>query len=433
MKGDFTRDTFDPRNNYTSVLMQQGRVQVDADWNEQAAIARHQLRTFIADIVGPHGGPRADGDGGFKIAVTADGELVVGPGRYYVGGLMCENDTAVNYTTQPGYPFDGEPTPDQLHAPGESLLYLDVWERHVSSFERPDREVALDGPDTATRAQLVWQVKVLLPEDGRTPHDYAAATNLPAHGSGTMRARTAGYLGVENQLYRVEIHRGGTARGDAATGGATFKWSRANGSVAFPILGRTDARGTVTVRLGPRGPDRRLPLNPGDWVELSDDTTVLGAGHPPLLAVASVDHNELDVALTGTLSSTVADDQSRHPVLRRWDHDGGPANGDEGALLVVESADDAGWIDLEGGIQIQFPHAAGNTYRTGDYWLVPARTATADIEWPTTTDATGTHWPAALPPRGITHHYAPLAVITSDGMGGFSVKSDCRRLFSAPP
>ena len=39
MKGDFTRDTFDPRNNYTSVLMQQGRAQVDADWNEQAAIA----------------------------------------------------------------------------------------------------------------------------------------------------------------------------------------------------------------------------------------------------------------------------------------------------------------------------------------------------------------------------------------------------------
>ena len=48
----------------------------------------------------------------------------------------------------------------------------------MSSFERPDREVALDGPVTATRAQLVWQVKVLLPEGGRTPHDYAAATNL---------------------------------------------------------------------------------------------------------------------------------------------------------------------------------------------------------------------------------------------------------------
>ena len=346
---------------------------------------------------------------------------------------MCENDTAVNYRTQPGYPFDGEPTPDQLHAPGEFLLYLDVWERHVSSFERPDREVALDGPDTATRAQLVWQVKVLLPEDGRTPHDYAAATNLPAHGSGTMRARAAGYLGLENQLYRVEVHRGGTARGDAATGGATFKWSRANGSVAFPILRRTDAAGNVTVRLGPLGTDRRLPLNPGDWVELSDDTTVLGAaGHPPLLVVESVDHHELDVVLSGTLSSTVADDQSLHPVLRRWDHDGGLANGDEGALLVVESADDTGWIDLEDGIEIQFPHTADNTYRTGDYWLVPARTATAEVEWPTTTDATGTHWAAALPPRGITHHYAPLAVITSDAMGVFSVKSDCRRLFSAP-
>ena len=203
MKGDFTRDTFDPRNNYTSVLMQQGRVQVDADWNEQAAIARHQLRTFIADIVGPHGGPRADGDGGFKIAVTADGEMVVGPGRYYVGGLMCENDTAVNYTTQPGYPFDGEPTPDQLHAPGESLLYLDVWERHVSSFERPDREVALDGPDTATRAQLVWQVKVLLPEDARTPHDYAAAARCGPAQRVTSALRTSC---TESRYIAVEPH-----------------------------------------------------------------------------------------------------------------------------------------------------------------------------------------------------------------------------------
>ena len=74
-----------------------------------------------------------------------------------------------------------------------------------------------------------------------------------------------------------------------------------------------------------------------------------------------------------------------HLALRRWDHDGGLANGDEGALLVVESADDTGWIDLEDGIEIQFPHTADNTYRTGDYWLVPARTATAEVEWPTTT------------------------------------------------
>ena len=42
----------------------------------------------------------------------------------------------------------------------------------------------------------------------------------------------AGYSGLENQTYRVEIHEGG------APGTATFKWSRDNGSVAIPVAGQ---------------------------------------------------------------------------------------------------------------------------------------------------------------------------------------------------
>jgi hypothetical protein len=45
MKGDFSRWTFDPRRHYTAVLMQQGRVQLDSDWNEQAAMLEHLDRT----------------------------------------------------------------------------------------------------------------------------------------------------------------------------------------------------------------------------------------------------------------------------------------------------------------------------------------------------------------------------------------------------
>ena len=41
MKGDFTRNTFDPDKHFLRVLMQQGRVQLDSDWNEQAAILLH--------------------------------------------------------------------------------------------------------------------------------------------------------------------------------------------------------------------------------------------------------------------------------------------------------------------------------------------------------------------------------------------------------
>ena len=38
MRGDFSRDTFDPVKHFSRVLQQQGRVQLDADWNEQTAI-----------------------------------------------------------------------------------------------------------------------------------------------------------------------------------------------------------------------------------------------------------------------------------------------------------------------------------------------------------------------------------------------------------
>jgi hypothetical protein len=45
-------------------------------------------------------------------------------------------------------------------------------------------------------------------------------------------------------------------------------------------------------------------------------------------------------------------------------------------------------------------------YRTGDYWLIPARVATNDIEWPSVTEG--------VLPHGIEHHYAPLAILTKD-------------------
>ena len=68
MKGDFSRDTFDRHHHFSRVLMQQGRVLLDADWNEQTAIVLHYLRTLAADIIGPRGGP---GDG-FKISCSDD-------------------------------------------------------------------------------------------------------------------------------------------------------------------------------------------------------------------------------------------------------------------------------------------------------------------------------------------------------------------------
>jgi hypothetical protein len=63
------------------------------------------------------------------------------------------------------------------------------------------------------------------------------------------------------------------------------------------------------------------------------------------------------------------------------------------------------------------------SYQTGDYWLIPARTATGDIEWPRTDDAN----PIPQSPIGIKHHYCRLAVINAAQTN--TQVTDCRRLF----
>src|SRR5215208_6772128 len=87
--GDFSRDTNDPRKHYSGVLMQQGRVQVDADWNEQLAIRQHRTHAEAVDVIGVCGAPLHQS--GFQISVTPDGtDLMFSPGRMYVDGLLCE-------------------------------------------------------------------------------------------------------------------------------------------------------------------------------------------------------------------------------------------------------------------------------------------------------------------------------------------------------
>ena len=52
MRGDFSRLRFDRAKNYTAVLAQQGRVQLDSDANEQVAIGEHLRSIGLIDIIG---------------------------------------------------------------------------------------------------------------------------------------------------------------------------------------------------------------------------------------------------------------------------------------------------------------------------------------------------------------------------------------------
>src|SRR5512146_2219267 len=94
MRGDFTRNTFDPGKHYSRVLMQQGRVQLDADWNEQAAIFTHFLRALARDLIGPYGAPA--GSHGFQI-VTKIGDV-----RKFDGSPLGSGDSDLKKTLTSG-------------------------------------------------------------------------------------------------------------------------------------------------------------------------------------------------------------------------------------------------------------------------------------------------------------------------------------------
>ncbi|HYR05742.1 MAG TPA: DUF6519 domain-containing protein, partial [Gallionella sp.] len=185
MKGDFTRDTFDVFRHFSRVLMQQGRVQLDADFNEQAAILLHYLRTLATDLIGPYGGPEGD-NLGFKILFGSgdDGNFTISKGRYYVDGILCENDMEdLNYLDQE-YLRDLPSEEKNRRLPASSktyYAYLDVWERHITHVQIDGiREVALGGPDTCSRAQVIWQVKLKEVESGKNCSDAMTwVKNLP--------------------------------------------------------------------------------------------------------------------------------------------------------------------------------------------------------------------------------------------------------------
>jgi predicted phage baseplate assembly protein len=193
MTGDISRDTFSPGRHYSAVLMQQGRVQLDADWNEQRAIDRHRVETETRDLIGPTGGQA--GNAGFEIGVHNKITLSIGRGNLYVDGILCQNDLQGDgpllFEAQEDRPGNS-PLNELRGDPQVGLVYLDVWERHVTALDDDHiREVALGGPDTTTRSRTIWQAK-LLPVEADT-------TNL-----GTLQPLLEDHLDKASKLEATE-------------------------------------------------------------------------------------------------------------------------------------------------------------------------------------------------------------------------------------
>jgi hypothetical protein len=492
--GDLTRSTFRAHRHYSGVRMQQGRVQLDADWNEQLDVVAHRDRAEALDDIGADGGPWVAG--GFELTVAPDGsDLLISHGRAWAAGRLCEVDrgttavlsvagtsvtvaslvldgaelepdvwvevldgtgsvvtraTAVDvatrtlsladpvplsgdlrlrrcpsYAEQPDLPEPEHTTrasatdPRVLDLPsGTYLAYLEVWERTVTALDDQTLSEPALGVDTATRSKVVWQLRLLGladvpgPVDCDTDLSTALASLAPPTGLMSARAEAppgsadlcrptpaGGYVGLENQLYRVHVH-------DVDAGRPVLLWSRDNASV---VSAWTSTVTSDVLEVAGIGKDAVLGFRPGDWVELYDDGCVLDRRPGTLARLLNAKEDRLTLDPGTVTGSTDITDFPRNPQVRRWDSPGPvPVPGD-------------GWVDLENGVQVSFP--ADGSYRRHDYWLVPARSILADVDWPR--DSGGE--PLALPPAGVRRDTVRLAIVTR-GADGLAV-TDCRDRF----
>jgi hypothetical protein len=480
MSYDLSRKTFNPLNDYFGVVMQQGRVQLDADWNAMSdqfkrRIQAGDLDTFNGSVV-----PRQTPDA-FLVSGPANA-IEIGPGRIYVDGLLAENHTdtlrwdarleelsgtaklsgielgaapsgpngTTAYADQPYYPF-----PPDLPEGETYLVYLDVWLRDVTWLQDSDLVDAAVGIDTTAREQTVWQVKVLegVGDIDPTVGDLDIPGWLEAIHPSSARLSTdtgdlvdddnpcllppqAGYKGLENQLYRVEVHNGGSL------GTATFKWSRDNAVVATRVSAIPSGNEIVVDSLGR---DDVLGFHDGDWVEITDDYRDLKGLPGELRRIqlgGGVDSATRRITLEGAVLPTGSNEgefpvdgdglttPERNTRLIRWDQAGAVYEEDETEYRNLDDPGSSGDIEipaagtrlfLENGILVDFDlkdvvdeASFDPEFRTGDYWIFAARVNDSSIELLD-----------RAPPAGRHHHFTKLAIVSNTGI------DDCRTLW--PP
>jgi photosystem II stability/assembly factor-like uncharacterized protein len=367
--------------------------------------------------------------------------LTISAGDIYVEGVRCENERTVSLDHQPEPLLNPAGFPPAT--PGTYGVFLHVQEQHLTATEREElREVALGGPDSATRARTVWQASLvgLSTADASCADVVARSPADPARG--LLRARavpaavatsecivppTGGYRRLENQLYRVEIHDGTPApvEGEDGTGAgaATYTWSRDNGSTIARLEGLTPdaANKAVDAKVSYTGRDATIGFGPEQIVELTDEGRLLRAEPGVLVEIKELRGSTLVLSNPNSWSLGLddflllsMDDFPVNPIVRRWD-----------GIGTVEFGN---WKELEDGVFIEFAEGPDrdDAFRTGDYWTIPARTLSGRVEWPQTDGI-----PRFEERHGPRRNTAPLAIASIDAEGIWSSVRDCRRRF--PP
>jgi hypothetical protein len=417
------------------------------DWRAVSALRYAALDRAATYRLGP---VLLEADPALDLVVMGGDGSAAGAGRFYGEGLAAAKESHGTYFTQPDLPQADAAALAPVTEGHRRIdwAYLDMWERPLTYVERAAlRDVALDGDDTCTRRQLVAQVRLLKGQetqlDGTAAPPADAFVMLPRWGNGLLTTKDTPaaafdpcadpcepairgpYLGEENCLFRVEIHRAGTIGAAALATTALFKWSRNNGALTSALIADALA-GAVSAQV-----EKPELYAVGDLIEIADDLVELATGvYEDRVGHRHHRRGELRRVVTVNLQTrrlswddpAIVDPAeapfhaplpnpmriAAHAKATHWD----------GVAPVV-----AGDLVLADGVTIEF---GGAGMVAGDYWQFATRSTDRSVERL-----------IEAPPRGTLHAYYPLAAIhrALDSAVGVEVvfAEDLRPRFAALP
>ncbi len=452
MAGDRARVSYDPSRKWRGLTAQQGRVTVEADWNEAATISEERDRQLTLDVVGPVGTP----DRGYAVTAvpaaggpsgSTPGDLFVGPGTLYVGGERLDLDAPVDYASQPDWlDHSSDPlwhAPAVPATPGTSyeVVYLLASEQEVSAVEDPAlADVALGGPDTMQR-QRILQHFVRQPSQSGTYDGSWGAVVSALGGAGvqfdaaTVRAESAarlqvsfthpavapgpcqpavtgGYLGAENQMIRVMVTE------TDPSGVPVIVWGFDDASFLYRLQAATyDATsGNTTLTLASAPVDRYHFPAAGQAVELLRDAAQLTATDPVQLEgtdyiaspaghvsslIKAYDPTQMQLVVAGQLPADYLSAATPQLYLRVWQTAVlAPPN----QAIPLVAANQAG-TGADTGVAITLSSSTG-TFHVGDFWRFALRPIQPALVYP------DRYLAAPQPPDGPRTWACPLALLT---------------------
>jgi hypothetical protein len=406
MGSDRARITYDEKQQYRGVIAQQGRVTLEADWNESQQIVRATIDRNARDTVGPTGTP----DDGYGVIPASDVvstgksyDFGIQNGTMYVGGMRVVQTDSSLYSKQSESNWLDSKGDSDWHSlselaadkPTQEFVYLCLREQEISAVEdQALLEPAIGGSDTTQRVRLIQRVVRKATDettcesafdaaktDWETHHglQFNASTmqlesmaqlqvvDSPSTGQTTLcePAADGSYLEAENQLIRVQISAADPTNPDPQ---ARYKlvWGFDNASFLYRVKCQEDKQ-TLALQ-SPPADDKHQP-RAQQTVEVLRSTAQLSNGHYVAATTGQVftlTEPYVPDAKTVKLPSPIANKYKSSPqlFLRVWE---------EEKAFIPDNPVELGKTGLQVKLTTRSTVSDEKPFHVGDYWQIAIR------------------------------------------------------------